>query len=104
MKRSKKETEILREIVGADGTKVHYTGGAPDQRRELARKYRSVTPEFRSKTTSGKAAAQVAEMRQVVGVTRKGNPIKDKPTPPPSLTDIVAAQVAAMRKAAGGKK
>ena len=100
MKRSKKETEILREIVGADGTKVHYTGGAPEQRREIARERKAQRRAARRE----KAAAQVAEMRQVVGVTRKGNPIKDKPTPPPSLTDIVAAQVAAMRKAAGGKK
>lgn len=100
MKRSKKETEFLREIVGADGTKVHYFGGSPEQRREIARERKAQRRAARRE----KAAAQVAEMRQVVGVTRKGNPIKDKPTPPPSLTDKVAAQVAAMRKAAGGKK
>ena len=95
MKRSKKETEILREIVGADGTKVHYTGGAPDQRRELARKYCSVTPEFRSKTTSGKAAQQIAEMRAAAG-GRKATSARDKAR--------AAKQVAEMRRAAGHTK
>ncbi len=95
MTRSKKETEILREIVGADGTKVHYTGGAPDQRRELARKYRSVTPEFRSKTTSGKAAQQIAEMRAAAG-GRKATSARDKAR--------AAKQVAEMRRAAGHTK
>ncbi len=95
MTRSKKETEILREIVGADGTKVHYTGGAPEQRRELARKYRSVTPEFRSKTTSGKAAQQIAEMRAAAG-GRKATSARDKAR--------AAKQVAEMRAAAGHTK
>ena len=36
-KHSEKETRYLREIVGAGGTKVHYFGGTPEQRREIAR-------------------------------------------------------------------
>lgn len=95
-----KEKTYLRELVGDNGEKGHYFGGTPEQRREIARERKAQRRAARRE----KAAAQVAEMRQVVGVTRKGNPVKDKPTPPPSLTDKVAAQVAAMRKAAGGKK
>lgn len=64
MKRSEKEKTYLREVVGADGTNVHYTGGAPDQRRELARKYRSLpAPGKKKATQQARATKQVAEMR-----------------------------------------
>lgn len=86
MKRSKKETEFLREIVGADGTKVHYFGGSPEQRRETARK---------RSNTSGKAAQQIAEMRAAAGC-RKTTSARDKAR--------AAKQVAEMRRAAGHTK
>lgn len=62
-KRSEKETRYLREIVGADGTKVHYFGGTPEQRREIARERKAQ----RRVTNRARAAAQVKEMRKAAG-------------------------------------
>ena len=62
-KRSEKETRYLREIVGADGTKVHYFGGTPEQRREIARERKAQ----RRVTNQERAAAQVKEMRKAAG-------------------------------------
>lgn len=85
-KRSEKETRYLRELVGADGQKVHYFGGSPEQRRETAHK---------RSNTSGKAAQQIAEMRAAAG-GRKATSARDKAR--------AAKQVAEMRRAAGHTK
>ena len=62
-KPSEKETRYLREIVGADGAKVHYFGGTPEQRREIARERKAQ----RRATNQARAAAQVKEMRKAAG-------------------------------------
>lgn len=62
-KHSEKETRYLREIVGAGGTKVHYFGGTPEQRREIARERKAQ----RRVTNQARAAAQVKEMRKAAG-------------------------------------
>ena len=77
-KRSEKETRYLREIVGADGTKVHYLNPASPAD---ARAYRE-----------RRRANQLAEMRQAAGI---------KPKRQPSAQERAAAQVKQMRKAAG---
>lgn len=78
-KRNEKETRYLREIVGADGTKVHYFNPASP---EDARAYRE-----------RRRANQLAEMRQATGT---------KPRRQRSAQERAAAQVKEMRKAAGG--
>lgn len=78
-KRSEKETRYLREIVGADGTKVHY--------------FNPETPETARKIRERRSASQVAEMRKETGTK-----------PRPSARERAAAQVTQMRKAAGGRK
>ena len=78
-KRSEKETRYLREIVGADGAKVHYFNPASP---EDARAYRE-----------RRRANQLAEMRQATGT---------KPRRQRSAQERAAAQVREMRRAAGG--
>ena len=90
-KRSEKETRYLREIVGADGAKVHYFGGTPEQRREIARERKAQ----RRAAGREKVAAQVAEMRKATGTKAK---------PRPSARERAASQVSQMRKAAGNFK
>lgn len=82
-KHTEKETIHLRALVGEDGTRPHYfeheTPAAREAREAKKRRLK----------TAATSAAQVAEMRSVIG--------KKKP-----VTKGVAAQVAEMRSAAAG--
>ena len=78
-KRSQKETTVLRELVGEDGTRPHFF------------QPQTVDREAREKLNAKRrrAAAQLAEMREKAGEKRK------KPA-----TQGAAAQLAEMRKEA----
>ena len=84
-KRSKKETQHLRELMGADGQKAHYFNPASPAE---ARQYRE-----------RRSAKQVAEMRQAAGGSLSAS--GKQPAAREKLN--AAAQVIAMRRAAGKK-